>query len=338
MAMSGVELRSEHAMQSDGSDVPRHAASDRDNIKSRMSVAPILITLGTVAVGALLGWATWQLYMGAPWTRDGTVRAYVVTMAPEVAGRIVELPVTDNQFVHKGDLLMVIDPTNFKIAVSLAEAAVQQAEANAQNAEREAKRRQELTTLAVTVEEKQTFASNALASQAQYQQAVANLDQARVNLQRTEIRSPVNGWVTNLLTQLGDYANVGTNEISLVDADSFWVDGYFEETNIEPIQVGDPASVKLMGYRQIDRGNVGSITRGINVANAQPNGQGLATVNPIFTWVRLAQRIPVRIHIDQVPIGVVLAAGMTATVQIDRPPRPPAMRTDDDRAHSSNVN
>jgi RND family efflux transporter MFP subunit len=265
----------------------------------------------------VLGQAMWDAYMGAPWTRDGTVRAYVVTMAPEVSGRIVELPVADNQFVHKGDLLMVIDPTNFKIAVSLAEAAVQQAQANAQNAAIEAKRRQELTTLAVTVEEKQTFASNALASQAQYQQAAANLDQARVNLQRTEIRSPVNGWVTNLLAQLGDFANIGQNEISLVDADSFWVDGYFEETNLEPIQVGDPASIKLMGYSQIVRGHVGSIARGINVANAQPNGQGLANVNPIFTWVRLAQRIPVRIQIDQVPEGVVLSAGMTATVQID---------------------
>jgi multidrug resistance efflux pump len=112
-----------------------------------------------------------------------------------------------------------------------------------------------------------------------------------------------------LLAQLGDYANVGQNVISLVDADSFWVDGYFEETNLEPIRVGDPAEIKLMGYRQI--------VRGINVANAQPNGQGLANVNPIFTWVRLAQRIPVRVHIDDVPDGVVLAAGMTATVQVD---------------------
>ncbi len=294
---------------------------NRDRPRRRLRIFPLLITLAMIAVAVVLGGAMWNAYMGAPWTRDGTVRAYVVTMAPEVAGRIVELPVADNQFVHKGDLLMVIDPTNFKIAVSLAEAAVQQAEANAQNAEREAKRRQELTTLAVTVEEKQTFASNALASQAQYQQAVANLDQARVNLERTQIRSPVNGYVTNLLAQLGDYANVGQNIISLVDANSFWIDGYFEETNLEPIRVGDPASIKLMGYSQIVRGHVGSIARGINVANAQPNGQGLATVNPIFTWVRLAQRIPVRIHIDQVPEGVVLAAGMTATVQIDPRPR-----------------
>ena len=179
--------------------------------RRRLRIFPLLITLAALAVAGALGWAMWNAYMGAPWTRDGTVRAYVVTMAPQVAGQIVELPVADNQFVHKGDLLMVIDPTNYKIAVSLAEAAVQQAQVNAQNDEREAKRRAELTTLAVTVEEQQTFASNAVAAQAQYQQAVANLDQAKVNLERTEIRSPVNGYVTNLLAQLGDYANVGQN-------------------------------------------------------------------------------------------------------------------------------
>ena len=121
-----------------------------------------------------------------------------------MAGRIVELPVADNQLVHKGDLLMVIDPTDYKIAVSLAEAAVQQAQATLQNAEREEKRREELTTLSITVEERQTYETRALAAQAQYQQAVANLDLARVNLGRTEIRATVNGWVTNLSAQLGD--------------------------------------------------------------------------------------------------------------------------------------
>jgi multidrug resistance efflux pump len=291
--------------------------------KRRLRIFPVVITLATIVVAGALGWGMWDAYMGAPWTRDGTVRAYVVTKATEVSGYIVELPVIDNQFVHKGDLLVVIDPTNYKIAVSLAEAAVQQAQVNTQNAEREAKRRMELTSLAVTKEEQQTYETSAVANQAQLQQAQANLDQARVNLERTEIRSQVNGYVTNLLAQLGDYANVGQNLISVVDADSFWVDGYFEETNLEPIRVGDPAEVKLMGYHQIVRGHVDSIARAINVPNAQPNGEGLAQVNPIFTWVRLAQRIPVRIHIDQVPEGVVLAAGMTATVQIDpRPPQP----------------
>jgi multidrug resistance efflux pump len=293
----------------------------------RFSVLPFLVTMAIVAVAVPLGRAMWDAYMGAPWTRDATVRVYVVTIAPEVAGRIVELPVADNQFVHKGDLLMVIDPTNYKIAVSLAEAAVQQAQVNAQNIEREAQRRQKLNDLAETVEDRQTYESNAVAGQAVYQQALANLNQARVNLDRTQIRSPVNGYVTNLLAQLGDYAIVGRNEISVVDSDSFWIDAYFEENNLGSIHKGDPAGIKLMGYSQIVRGHVGSIARAIDVSNAQPDQQGLASVNPIFTWVRLAQRIPVRIHIDQVPQGVHLVAGMTATVKIDprsSPPPPPA--------------
>ncbi len=316
--MSDVEAKLKRGETAGGRDVV--AAPEptiRETRRRRIRFVPFLITLAAVALAVPLGWAMWDAYMGAPWTRDGTVRVYVVTMAPEVAGRIVELPVADNQLVHKGDLLMVIDPTNFKIAVSLAEAAVQQAQVNAQNAARQAKRRLELTNREVTVEQQQTFATGAVAAEAQHQQALANLDQARVNLERTQIRSPVNGYATNLLAQLGDYAHVGQNVISVVDAHSFWLDAYFEETQLGSIQEGDAAEIKLMGYSQIVRGHVGSIARGINVPNAQPNQQGLATVNPIFTWVRLAQRIPVRIHIDQVPEGVVLVAGMTATVQID---------------------
>jgi RND family efflux transporter MFP subunit len=218
-------------------------------------------------------------------------------------------------------LLMVIDPRDYRIAVSRAEAAVKQAQANAQNAEIESQRRQKLNLLAVTVEQQQIYATNAVVAQAQFQQALANVDQARVNLERTQIRSPVNGYITNLLAQLGDYANVGQNIISLVNADSFWVDGYFEEINLGSIHEGDPAEIKLMGYSQIVRGHVGSIARGINVPNAQASQQGLASVNPIFTWVRLAQRVPVRIHLDQVPEAVRLVAGMTATVQIDPQPK-----------------
>jgi RND family efflux transporter MFP subunit len=280
-------------------------------------IARLLVTLATTALAAVFGWAMWNAYMGTPWTRDGTVRTYVVTMAPQVAGLIVELPAADNQFVHKGDLLLVIDPTDYRIALNLANAAVEQTQATAQNAHREAERRLKLSSVAVTVEEQQTYSANAVAADAQYQQAVARRDQAKVNLERTQIRSPVNGWVTNLLAQLGDYATVGRDVISVVNADSFWVDAYFEETLLASIHEGDPAEIKLMGYSQIVRGDVGSLARAINVPNAQPNEQGLAEVNPIFTWVRLAQRVPVRIRIDQVPDGVHLVAGMTATVQID---------------------
>jgi multidrug resistance efflux pump len=158
-----------------------------------------------------------------------------------------------------------------------------------------------------------------LGAEAGVAQAKTELRQAQVNFGRTRILSPVDGYVTNLLAQLGDYVNVGVNTISVVDADSFWIDGYFEETSIAPIRVGDRADIKLMGYGPIVRGHVDSIAREINVENAQPNGQGIATVNPIFTWVRLAQRIPVRISIDQVPAGIVLVAGMAGTVQVDEP-------------------
>src|ERR1700730_7518100 len=125
MLVSSLQLRSEHARQSDGRDVPRRVASERDVVKSRVAIVPILITLGTVAVAALLAWAMWQPYMGSPWTRDGTVRAYVVTMAPEVAGRIVRLPAGDNHLVHKGDVLFEIEPADYRIALQGAQAQAQ---------------------------------------------------------------------------------------------------------------------------------------------------------------------------------------------------------------------
>jgi multidrug resistance efflux pump len=340
----------------------------------RTQIVPFLVTLGTVGLAGLFGWAMWDVYMGAPWTRDATVRAYVVTMAPEVAGRIVELPVADNKYVRKGDLLVMIDPINYSIAVSQAEAAVQQAQANVQNvdaqitvqqaqinanqaqldraqaalvfAQQQAARYQTLAKEGYgTVQNAQQFSSQLhqqeaavqtsqenfnsaqrqveslkaqrLSAEASLAQNNARLHQAQVDLERTRILSPVDGYVTNLLAQLGDYVNVGVNTISVVDANSFWVDGYFEETNLAPIRVGDPAQIRLMGYNEVVCGHVDSIARAINVSNAQPNNQGVGTVNPIFTWVRLAQRIPVRIHIDGVPSGVFLSAGMTATVSID---------------------
>jgi multidrug resistance efflux pump len=324
MPMSSVELKSEHARQSHGSDVPRRVASDLDNVKSRIRIAPILITLGTVAVAALFVWAAWQAYIGAPWTRDGTVRAYVVTMAPEVAGRIVKLSVADNQFVHKGDELFEIDPADYHIALEQAQAQAQRDGAALDYARANQDRQSRLA--------KEGWASTEV-----YQQTTSTLHQsegivaldkaaiakAQLDLSRTVIHSPVNGYVTNLLAQLGDYATVGQKLISVVDTDSFWVDGYFEETGLGKIYEGDPATVKLLGYSQLVRGHVGGVARGIKIPNAQPDPAGLASVNPIFTWVRLAQRVPVRIQIDQVPDGVRLVAGMTGTVQINPQPHPP---------------
>jgi multidrug resistance efflux pump len=317
------ETKAENEPEAEADARPAKATS-RVQPRQRFRLLPFFFTLIAVAIAVFLGGWMWTVYMETPWTRDATVRAYVVTIAPEVTGRITQLPIVDNQFVHKGDLLLEIDPTDYKIAVQLAEAAVRETQATALNTRREAERRLSLNSLAVTAEQQQTYQSNAEVAQAQYQQAVARLDQARVNLSRTQIHSPVNGWITNLLAQLGDYANAGQNQISIINADSFWIDGYFEETRVDTIQVGDPVRIKLMGYKGIVHGSVESIARGINTPNAQPNRQGLASVNPIFTWVRLAQRIPVRIRIGQLPAGVTLAAGMTATVQIDSPHRQPS--------------
>ena len=286
-------------------------------LKPRILSVPFVITLAATAFAIVMGALMWDAYVGAPWTRDATVRTYVVTMAPEVSGRIVQLPVKDNQFVHKGDLLVVIDPTDYRNALQLAEANVEQARANALNAQLELQRRQKLTELAETVEDRQIHEAAATASQAQQQAMQVARDQAKVNLERTEIRSPVNGWITNLLTQAGDYASVGRNVISVVDADSFWIDAYFEETRLPSIHEGDHATIKLMGHHELITGEVSGLARGIMVANAQPDPAGLANVNPIFTWVRLAQRIPVRVDIKQVPEGVRLVTGLTATVQIE---------------------
>jgi multidrug resistance efflux pump len=311
--MAGVELKANDVVKSQPVAAPAPAARAR----SARRAVPVLATLVFVAVAAALGYGAWQYYMGSPWTRDGTVRAYVVKIAPQVAGEIVKLPVADNQFVHKGDLLMLIDPRNYSIAVRTAQAAVEQARAVAENANAEMIRREKLNDIAVTQEERQTYISQAANAEAAYQSSLANLDQARVNFGRTQVRSPVNGYITNLSAQLGDYANVGDLQLSVVNSDSYWVDAYFEETALGRIQEGDAATIKLMGYSPLLRGRVQGLARGINVANSQADASGLATVNPIFTFVRLAQRVPVRIHIDEVPEGVKLVAGLTATVQID---------------------
>src|ERR1700754_1488530 len=374
MTVSEVTSKRDRKADDLAGDAPSRPPKSRTATRRNTQMRPFLITLAAVALAGWLGWAMWGVYMGSPWTRDATVRAYVITMAPEVAGRIVELNVADNGYVRKGDLLMVIDPTNYVIAVSQAEAAVQQAQASIQNidaqiavqqaqisatdaqldgakaalffAQQQAWRYQKLAKDGWgTVQNDQQYTSQLHQQEAAVQTALGNLNQAQrqtdslnaqrlsaeatlaqnrarlrqaqVDLERTRILAPVDGYVTNLLAQLGDYVNVGVNTISVVDANSFWVDGYFEETNLAPIHLGDPAQISLMGHGQIVRGHVDSIARAINVANAQPNSQGVANVNPIFTWVRLAQRIPVRIHIDEVPAGVILAAGMTATVEID---------------------
>ncbi|MFC5427252.1 efflux RND transporter periplasmic adaptor subunit [Paraburkholderia denitrificans] len=267
------------------------------------------------AVALLVGRVLWVHYMDEPWTRDGRVRAEVVNIAPDVSGAVVELPVADNQFVHKGDLLMQIDPSHYAIAVEQAQAAVAARKSELTMREDDAKRRADMDNLVVSKENRENASHTANAAQAQYEEALAALDAAKLNLQRTRVISPVDGYVTNLQVFKGDYAIAGQAKLAVVDSHSFWVYGYFEETKLPHVKVGNKAEIKLMSGGTLE-GHVESISRGIYDRDNPQSRELLADVNPTFNWVRLAQRVPVRVHIDKVPDDMVLAAGTTCTVVV----------------------
>ena len=283
------------------------------------AVGKRLSTLAIALVASLVSLLTWQHYVTAPWTRNGTVRVQVANVAPQISGKIVDLRVVDNQFVHKGDVLYVIDPFDFEVAVGLSKTLVARRAADLEVKRAASARRQHLSNLATTPEEQQIYAGNAEQAKAAYQAAAHQLAQAEVNLKRTNVVSPVDGYVTNLLLRAGDYAVTGVSNVSVIDTDSFWIDGYFEETKMARVCVGDRAEAQLIGYKRPILGHVKTVTHGISVANAAASTQGLPNVAPIYTWVRLAQRVPVRIAIDTVPSEVPLVSGMTATVTIRRP-------------------
>lgn len=286
-------------------------------LKAQRSLLPRVLTSIAVLLALAGVWLIWKNYMETAWTRDGTVRAYVVTVAPQVSGRVAELAVKADQYVKKGDLLMVIEPTDYQIEVDSADAAVEIAKADMENKQAEAARRVKLDELTVSKESEQTYLTTANMAAATYRQARASRDKANLDLQRTRIVSPVDGYITNLAIQPGDFATNGQRALSIVDSSSFWVDAYFEETLLSKIEVGDKALVKLMAYPQRLSGHVVGVGRGISVPNADADTSGLATVNPVFTWVRLAQRVPVRVALDApLPSEIRLAAGLTATVSV----------------------
>ncbi|AOK57301.1 hypothetical protein WT15_28000 [Burkholderia stagnalis] len=288
-----------------------------------MTLKPLtrsLLTLAAVGLAIALVAALWRAYVLAPWTRDGRVSAHVVRIAPEVSGTVIDVAVIDNQRVSKGDVLYRIDPQRFALAVEQAEAQVASTAETVRQKQDEARRRTGLDEL-VPKEDIQRSGRAVSIAQADYRKALAALDVAKLDLARATLRAPVDGYVTQLRLRHGDYAVAGRPDISVLDAHSFWVTGYFEETKLRRIASGAPAQIKLMGFDPLLRGHVTSIGRGIADENGALDETGLPTVNPNFTWVRLAQRIPVRIELDHVPAGVLLAAGMTCSVEIREPGR-----------------
>jgi multidrug resistance efflux pump len=283
--------------------------------------ARVVLTLVLVAAGCVGGYELWNYYLFSPWTRDARVQADIVNIAPDVAGFVTDLRVKDNQFVHKGDVLLVIDRERYTRALAMADATVAARKADMDNAGQQAARRAKLTTIAISDDARQTAILSANSAAATYQQALADRSTAQLNLDRTVLRAPVNGIVTNLTLVVGQYASVGTKLMALIDSDSYRVTGYFEETKMPAIKVGEQAEIYLLDGSPALRGHVVSIARGITDRDNLNGPELLVNPNPTFEWVRLAQRIPVRIHIDNVPEGVLVSSGMTATVVLDAPPR-----------------
>ncbi|MFV3406904.1 MULTISPECIES: efflux RND transporter periplasmic adaptor subunit [Pseudomonas] len=275
-----------------------------------------LVTLCVVVVAVFAGYQLWQYYMLTPWTRDARVRADVVVIAPDVSGWVSGLKVRDNQQVKAGDLLMTIDRERFQAAVDQASAVVETRTQQVRLREREAARRNALGPEAISAELRENAQINAAVARGELHEAEAQLKVARINLARSEVRAPRSGHITNLRLAEGNYVNAGQSVMALVDDATFYIQAYFEETKLPRIRVGDSVKVWLMGAGESLPGQVESISRGITDRNSTPDGQLLPEVEPTFNWVRLAQRIPVRIRLEQIPEGTSLSAGMTASVQV----------------------
>jgi RND family efflux transporter MFP subunit len=277
-----------------------------------------LLTLFVVLVAVLAGWQLWSYYMLQPWTRDGRVRADVVTIAADVPGLISDIFVHDNEKVSKGQQLFRIDQRRFQYALDQAKADVASDQADLDQAKRDLVRSKNLTIVAITPQQVEHSQQAADVAQAKLDAANAALEVAQLNLERSTVLAPVNGIVTNFDLLPGRYVNVGTPVFALIDSDSFRVEGYFEETKLRRIRVGEDATVKLIGDPRVLSGHVQSIAYGIEDQNRSTSSELLASVNPTFSWVRLAQRIPVRIKLDDVPPDLLLVAGRTATVSIGK--------------------
>jgi RND family efflux transporter MFP subunit len=276
------------------------------------------LALTAIAVVAALavGRELWVYYMESPWTRDGRVRADVVQVAPDVSGFVTEVMVKDNQKVHRGDVLFRIDRARFALALQQADAAVAGHRATLDQTNADLKRYSALTTDAVSQQKQEQVLAAQLQAKAAYDQVVADRAVAQLNLDRSDVRASVNGTISNMDLRPGAYVTAGKGVMALVDTDTLHVEGYFEETKLARIHAGERVRIRLMGEPVRLTGHVESIAAGIEDRDRADGANLLANVNPTFSWVRLAQRVPVRIVLDQLPDHIALVAGRSATVEV----------------------
>ncbi len=300
-------------------------------------IARIALTLVVVAIAAFVLWRLIDYYTFAPWTRDGRVSANIVQIAPDVSGLIVEVDVVDNQPVRRGQVLFTIDPARFALALRQAEATALQRKATLDEARREYARNKILGDLVAREVFEESFA-RVQTAEAAYADAQVAIGVAQLNQQRATVVSPVDGYLNVRAPRIGEFANQGRAVIAIVDADSFRVDGYYEETKLRDIAIGQGVTIQLLGDHRRLRGHVQSIVAAIEDRDKMQSSTLLPNVNPAFSWVRLAQRIPVRVKLDDVPADFRLIAGRTAAVSIDEVPkkaRAPAQAASSTQAASS---
>ncbi|MCP3021526.1 efflux RND transporter periplasmic adaptor subunit [Cupriavidus basilensis] len=282
------------------------------------TLGPIVLTLVVTAVAVVVVKHLWDYYTVAPWTRDGHIRADVVQIAPDVSGLVTKVLVKDNQRVQSGQPLFEIDRDRFALALQQAQATAAAQSAMLAQARREARRSQTLSEV-VSKEVVEEGLAKVQQGEAALAQAQAAVNLAKLNLERTSVLSPVDGYLNDRLPRLGDYVNTGRPVLSMVDANSFHVEGYFEETKLHGIHVGNPVDIRIMGESRVLHGHVQSIAAGIEDRDRTNGSNLLPNVNPTFNWVRLAQRIPVRIALDEPPADLRMVAGRTATVSVREP-------------------
>lgn len=293
------------------------------------SIGSLAMTTVAVIIAAFVLVHLWHYYRDEPWTRDAYVQADVVEVAPDVGGLVTDVRVQDNDAVHRGDILFVVDQSRYRLAERQAEANVARAESSLAQWQREARRNENLSQL-VSKEVAEEGRAKVDTAQADLAAEQVALDRAKLNLERTVVRSPRDGYVNDRTVRVGDYVTTGHAVLSVVDAGSVHVDGYFEETKLSHIHLGDRVRIHLMGEDSALSGHVQSLAAGIADRNRSPGNNLLPNVNPTFNWVRLAQRVPVRIAIDSVPKGVRLIVGRTATVAVQQD------KVDDDNAIHGN--
>jgi multidrug resistance efflux pump len=280
-----------------------------------MNTGRFAVTAAVVAAAVVGGRALWTHYQVDPWTRDGRVRADVVQVAPDVSGLVTRVDAVNDQTVKAGQPLFYVDRERYALAWRQADANVAAAKATLAQARRELVRNRALGEL-VAAESTEQSASKVEQADAALAQALAARDIAKLNLDRTVVHAPTDGFLSDLTLRTGDYVTAGKPVLALIDSRSFRVEGYFEETKLSGLKIGMPVSVRVMGEPGALKGHIQSIAAGIEDRDRVAGANLLPNVNPTFSWVRLAQRVPVRVALDQTPGDLRLIAGRTATVAV----------------------